>query len=483
MHWLAVQRTLGILLVLFSTTMLPPLAVSLYYDDGNWRPFVISCVGIAAVGAVSWWPARSSHRELHVRDGFLIVSLFWIVLSGAGAVPFLLSDAPAMTVSDAVFEAVSGFTTTGATVLTGLDLMVPSFLYYRQQIHWFGGMGIVVLAVAIVPMLRVGGMQLMKAETPGPVKDARLTPRITETAKALWLVYVSLTALCAASFWIAGMSLFDAIGHAFSTLSTGGFSTHDLSLAFYDSAAIETIAMVFMFLGGASFALHFLAWRDRSGMDYLRDPEFRAYAGALGGLILLYTVALYAFGEKDSALAALRASAFQAISIQTSTGFLTEDFSMWPFALPVMLIFSTFLGGCAGSTAGGMKVIRWVIMWKQVSREFKRLVHPSAVVPLKLGARTVEERIVSAIRGFFTLYLVVFLVLMLALVSTGADVITAFSAIATCMNNTGPGLGDVVWSFSTVTVAGKWICTLAMLLGRLEIFPLLVIASPAFWRQ
>jgi trk system potassium uptake protein len=482
MNLAVVQRTLGILLMLFSVTMLPPLLVSLVYSDDNWRPFIEAFLAVLVLGLIAWWPVRQAARELRLRDGFLIVSLFWIVLGLAGAAPFVLSQSPTMTITDAVFEAVSGFTTTGATVLSGLDAMPPSFLYYRQQIHWFGGIGIVVLAVALLPMLGVGGMQLLKAETPGPVKDAKLTPRIKETAKALWLIYVTLTVTCALCYWAAGMTLFDAIGHAFSTLSTGGFSTHDASLGHFKSAAIETIAIVFMLLGAVNFALHFTAWRHRNLAAYLADSEFRAFILVLTVAIALYTAVLWLTGVEDGLVTALRASAFQAISIQTSTGFLTEDFSTWPFALPVMLILSSFLGGCAGSTGGGMKVVRWVLMWKQSSNQVVTLMHPSAVVPLKLGGRPVEDRVRSAVWGFFTAYVLCFIILMILLVATGEDLVTAFSAIATCMNNTGPGLGKVVWSFDEVTTAGKLICVLAMLLGRLEVFPLLVIVSPAFWR-
>ena len=483
MNTAVVQKIIGILLMLFSATMLPPLLVSLLYQDGNWQPFVESFVIILSIGALCWWPRRKTTRELRHRDGFLIVSLFWCVLGVAGATPMLLSDTPSMTFTDAVFESISGFTTTGATVLTGLDSMAPSFLYFRQQIHWFGGIGIVVLAVALLPMLGIGGMQLMKAETPGPIKDAKLTPRITETAKALWLVYVSLTLLCALCYWAAGMSLFDAIGHAFSTLSTGGFSTHDASLAYFKSAAIETIAMVFMFLGGVNFALHYMVLRHRDVRGYWRDPEFKTYCLVLSGLITTYTLILWATGTESTGVEALRASAFQAISIQTSTGFLTEDYSTWPFAIPVVLILSTFIGGCAGSTGGGMKVVRWLMLWKQGSREFVRVMHPNAVIPIKLAGRPVQEHVISAVWGFFALYVMSFIVLMLSLLATGEDAVTAFSAIATCMNNTGPGLGKVVWSFATVSTAGKWICAAAMLLGRLEVFPILVLMTRGFWRD
>jgi trk system potassium uptake protein len=483
MNLAVVQRTLGALLALFSLTMLPALGVSFAYADDNWQPFAESFFAILIVGALLWFPVRRASRELRLRDGFLIVSLFWIVLGFAGAAPFILSITPKMTVTEAVFEAVSGFTTTGATVLSGLDTMPPSFLYYRQQVQWFGGLGIVVLAVAIVPMLGVGGMQLLKAETPGPVKDAKLTPRVTETAKTLWLVYLVLTLACAGCYWIAGMSIFDAVGHALSTLSTGGFSTHDASLDYFKSATIEVIAVFFMLLGGVNFALHYTVWRHRSVRAYFGDAEFKAYLGIIVIMITLYTSVLWLTSVKADPVAALRTSAFHAVSIQTSTGYVTEDFSLWPFAIPTLLIFSTFFGGCAGSTAGGMKVVRWLLIWKQGTRQIDTLVHPHAVLPVKLGNRPMDERVIGAVWGFFAVYVATFLILMLLLLATGEDQVTAFSAIATCINNTGPGLGKVVSSFKDVTALGKWICVTAMLLGRLEVFPLLVLITPGFWRR
>jgi len=483
MNLRVVQRILGILLMLFSLTMLPPLVVSLYYADGNWRPFLEATLVLLFVGFAVWLPAASVQRELRLRDGFLVVSLFWIVLGIAGAAPLVLSKQPQVSITDAVFEAVSGFTTTGATVLVGLDAMPPSLLYYRQQIQWFGGIGIVVLAVALLPMLRVGGMQLLKAEAPGPMKDKKLTPRITGTAKVLWLVYIALTLACALAYWMAGMTLFDAIGHSLSTLSTGGFSTHDASLAYFKSPAIEAIAIVFMFAGGVNFALHYVVWRHRSVREYLADTEFRVFLGILVGATLLYTLILALAQVKPDSLEAFRVAIFQVVSIQTSTGFLTDDFTLWPAAIPMMLILSTFISGCAGSTAGGMKTLRWVLIWKQGYRELQRALHPSAIIPVKIGGKAVELNVIQAVWGFFAVYVGCFVVLLIALMATGEDQITAFSAIATCMNNTGPGLGKVAANFAAVSDAGKWTCTLAMLLGRLEVFPLLVLVTATFWRK
>ncbi len=483
MNLLVVQRILGLLLMLFSLTMLPPVGVSLYFDDGNWVPFVDAFGALLVVGFLVWLPVRHKHRELRLRDGFLIVALFWIVLGGAGAVPLMLSSKFEMSFIDGIFEAVSGFTTTGAIVVKSVESLPASVLYYRAQIEWLGGIGIVVLAVALLPMLGVGGMQLLRAETPGPVKDSKLTPRITETAKALWIIYVALTIACAAAYWFAGMPTFDAIVHSFSTVSTGGNSTRDGSIGYFDSFAIELIAVIFMFIGGVNFSLHFLAWRHRRVASYLRDPEFQMYVRILGFSILLYTAVLWLSDHTNSAVQAFRLALFQATSMQTTSGYVTEGFAHWPGALPVILMLSAFIGGCAGSTSGGMKVVRWLLMWKQGQREVAQLVHPSAELPVKLGSKPIDMRVIDAVWGFFAVYVAAFAVLMIALLATGEDQVTAFSAIAACMTNSGTGLGAVAQNFTSLSATGKSICILAMLLGRLEVFPLLVLVSPTFWRK
>jgi trk system potassium uptake protein len=482
MNFLTVQRILGLLLMLFSMTMLPPAGVALYYHDGHWQPFLDSFGALLVVGTLVWWPARKAVRELRVRDGFLIVSMFWIVLGLAGAVPLLLSDRPDLSITDAVFEAVSGFTTTGATVIVGLDQLPISILYFRQQIQWLGGIGIVVLAVALLPMLGVGGMQLLKAESPRPAKDVRLTPRITETAKALWVIYLTLTVACAACYWMAGMTPFDAIAHSFSTVSTGGHSTHDASLGYFDNVAVEAVASLFMLLGSVNFALHFFVLRYRRVQDYFRDPEFRAFLTLVTGLFLLTVTMLIAHGVYEPE-AALRTSLFQAISTQTGTGFFTTNYALWPGALPVILLLATFISGSAGSTSGGMKVIRWLLIWKQGQREVQRLIHPSAEIPVRIGSKAVDWRIIDSVWGFFAAYIILFVVLMVLMMITGEDQVTAFSAIAACMTNYGVGLGDVASNFTFISAPAKWLCVIAMLLGRLEIFPLLVIATPSFWRR
>ena len=483
MNWTVAQRILGLLLMMFSITMLPPLAFSLGFADQSWLAFVQSFGFSLFAGFLVWFPVRGRRKDLRLRDGFMVVASFWTVLGTAGALPLFLADIPSMSFTDAVFESMSGLTTTGATVLTGLDSLPKSILYYRQQLQWLGGMGIIVLAVAILPMLGVGGMQLYRAETPGPVKDTKLTPRITETAKALWYVYLAFTILCMVGYMFAGMGWFDALCHAFSTVAIGGFSTHDLSIGHFDSTAIDLVAIVFMLLAGVNFSLHFFAWKNVTVRHYARDPEFRAYFFILLVLASIVIVSLFVLGTYGDSFDSFMNGLFQSVSIATTTGFTTANYAAWPGALPVLLIFASFIGGCAGSTGGGIKVIRWLLIAKQGAREIVRLVHPSAEIPVKLGQNAVPFRVVDAVWGFFSVYVVVFGVMMLAMMATGLDQVTAFSAVAATLNNLGPGLGEVAAGFMTVSDTGKWIAIVGMLLGRLEIFTLLVLFTPTFWRH
>ncbi|MDX1498383.1 MAG: TrkH family potassium uptake protein [Woeseiaceae bacterium] len=483
MNWTVVQRILGLLLMMFSLTMLPPIAVSLLFGEDAWLPFIQGFGLTLAAGLLLFLPVHKVRKELRLRDGFVVVAAFWTVLGTFGAAPLYFSPLPALSLTDAVFESISGLTTTGATVVTGLDTLPRSILYYRQQLQWLGGMGIIVLAVAVLPMLGVGGMQLYRAETPGPVKDTKLTPRITETAKALWYVYLAFTTACAISYLLAGMDWFDAICHAFSTVAIGGFSTHDASIGYFDSALIDVVAIVFMFIAGINFSLHFFAWRWVSIKHYGADPEFRGYTLILVALAILVVLGLIQHQSYASPADAIINGVFQAVSIATTTGFTTADYSAWPAALPVMLIFSSFIGGCAGSTAGGIKVVRWLLIYKQGVREIARLVHPSAEIPVKLGNKAVGYRVVDAVWGFFSIYVVVFSVMLVAMMATGLDQVTAFSAVAAVLNNLGPGLGEVSSGFMTLSDTAKWIAIAGMLLGRLEIFTLLVLITPTFWRH
>lgn len=478
-----IQKILGLLLSLFSLAMVPPLLIAVWTQDGMAKAFAIAAVVILAAGLGLWVPVRKVDKDLKLRDGFLVVVSFWLVLGVTGSIPFLLAEHPSMSVADAAFESISGLTTTGATVIVGLDQLPPSILFYRQLLQWLGGMGIIVLAVAILPMLGVGGMQLYRAETPGPMKDSKLTPRITETAKALWYIYVSLTIVCALAYYGAGMSFFDAVGHSFSTVAIGGFSTHDASIGYFDSPTVEAIAMIFMFIAGVSFTLHFMAWRYRNLKPYFYDSEFRTFAGLLAGVFVICVVALTLAEQADSLGSALRYGLFQTISIGTTTGFSTTNYQVWPGFLPLMLLFLSFAGGCAGSTGGGLKVVRVLLLYKQGVREIHRLIHPNAIITIRMGDRPVNDRVVEAVWGFFATYVAVFVLLQLALMATGLDQVTSFSSVAACLNNLGPGLGDVSANYADIPSLAKYLLCLAMVLGRLEIFTLLVLFTPSFWRS
>jgi trk system potassium uptake protein TrkH len=482
MHSSIIFRVLGILLMLFSITLLPPALVSVIYNDQAINAFIISFFITLGAGFFIWLPVYNDKQDLRTRDGFLITALFWAVLGLAGSLPFILNDTTDLSVVDAVFESVSGLTTTGATVITGLDTLPSSILFYRQQLQWLGGIGIIVIAVAILPMLGIGGMQLYRAETPGPVKDSKLTPRITQTAKALFLIYVSLTIACAFAYWLAGMTVFDAICHAFSTVAIGGFSTHDTSMAFFDSPAILVIAIVFMVLSGINFALHFVAWRSKSILNFLKDPECKFYLwclffGIVVTVFYLYSQNVYSFKES------LLFGSFELVSILTTTGFAVADYSLWPTFLPFMLFLFAFMGGCGGSTAGGIKVMRVMLICKQGIREIYRLIHPNAIIPVKVGNKPVSDRVIEAVWGFFAVYVISFMIMFLILMATGLDFLTAFTAIGACINNLGPGMGDVAAHYGDISTTAKWVLCFAMLLGRLEVFTLLVLLTPAFWRQ
>ena len=479
----AVLRILGVLLVMFSTTMIPPLIISWMSSDGSAGAFFVAYFATVSVGGALWILFRNKARELRVRDGFLIVVLFWTVLAIFGTAPLLLSPNPALSLTDALFESMSGLTTTGATVLTGLDNLPPSILYYRQQLQWLGGMGIIVLAVAVMPMLGVGGMQLYRAETPGPMKDSKLTPRITETAKALWYIYLGLTVSCAVAYWAAGMTVFDAVGHAFSTVAIGGFSTHDESIGFFNNQLIMIIAMIFMLVSAINFALHFTVVRSRSISTYFGDTEVKAFMVFMLLVITTAITVLAIWETYPSSGQTILHGAFQVISIGTTTGFTTTGFHWWPSFLPVLLIIMSAVGGCAGSTAGGMKMIRFVLLYKQGKREIGQLIHPSALVTVKIGNKPVPDHVINAVWGFFSLYILSYVGLSIAVTATGVDLITAFSAVTACLNNLGPGLGAVAENYALLNPATKLILTATMLLGRLEIFTLLVLLTPAFWRS
>ncbi len=478
----AVSRILGLMLMIFSFTLLVPIPVAFLYGEATQQGFFISFALAFSLGVILWLPFSREQPALKTRDGFIVTVLFWLVLGLAGALPFVLVDEIAMSFTDAAFESISGLTTTGATVITGLDQLPKSILYYRQQLQWLGGIGIVVIALAIMPMLGIGGMQLYRAETPGPVKDNKLTPRITETAKVLFAIYVSLTVACLAAYWAAGMSLFDAVSHSFSTVAIGGFSTHDASIGYFDSPLISSICMVFMILAGMNFALHFVAWNRKTLVFYQRDAEAKFYISMIAvGLVIV--CGFLAFSGIYGPLESIHHGAFQLVSILTTTGFATAPFAEWPAFLPFFLIFLSFFGACAGSTGGGIKAGRMMIMAKQGMREIYRLIHPNVVYPIKVRHRVVSERVADAVWAFFGVYLAVFYALVLLLLASGLDYVTAWSATTASLNNLGPGLGKVAEHYSDISWFAKWVLSFGMLLGRLEIFTLVVVMTPMFWRR
>jgi len=482
MQYKNIIRILGLLVALLSVTMLPPAMVSMIYRDGGGVPFLMGFLWCLITGFLAWYPYRYEKTDLRAREGFLIVVLFWLVLASFSAIPLILLEQPSLSVTDAFFESFSGLTTTGATILNHIEGLPHAVLWYRQQLQWLGGMGIIVLAVAVLPMLGIGGMQLYRAETPGPVKDSKMTPRIADTAKHLWYIYLSLTIACATAYWLAGMSVFDAICHSFSTIAIGGFSTHDASMGYFNSPTINLVCVFFLVIAGVNFALHYAVVQSKSLKNYFYDPEFKVFIAIQVVLTLVCFTVLMTSGTYQDADQAFDQALFQSVSISTTAGFSTTSFADWPTLLPVLLIFSSFIGGCAGSTGGGMKVVRVLLLYLQGLRELNKLVHPKAVFRIKIGKKVLPDRVVEAVWGFFSAYAAVFVICMLLLLATGMDDITAFTAVAAAINNLGPGLGEVAANFSGIADTSKWVLIMAMLFGRLEIFTLLVLFTPAFWR-
>jgi len=476
-----VTKTVGSLCLLFSVIFIPPIIVSLIYNDGVLSEFFNSLLLTVTLGLILWLPFRTKSVELYRRDGFLIIVLVWLALSFISSIPFDLILHTS--VIDSLFEAVSGVTTTGATVLSGLDNMPPSLLFYRQELQWFGGMGLIVLAVAVIPQLGIGGMSIYKAEVPGVMKEEKLTPRLSQTASLLWKMYLGITIACATAYWLAGMSLYDAISHSLATVSTGGFSTHDQSLNYFHSPVIQLIAITFMLLGAINFSIHFMVLKNKSLKLYFKDEEVLLFLGIVLLAIVaifftLQTVNYFHYIFKD-----LLDTAFTVVSMITSTGFVTVDYSYWPLFIPFFLMVIGFVGGCGGSTAGGMKVMRILILIKLVKREMYRLLHPKGVFHIRLnGHNKIASRTLQSVFGFFALYVGSFVILLLLMMADGVDQITAFSAIATCMNNMGPGLGAVTQSFAGLDDPAKIISIASMLLGRLEVVSVLVLLSPEYWR-
>ena len=481
---LPVLHILAHVIVILAGFMAVPLAVSLVLDDGAAGAYDEAILLTAIFGVGLWMSTRRHKRELQTRDGFLLVSLVWTVLPALAMLPLLLSI-PGLSVTDAYFETVSGLTTSGGTVLTGLDSLPDSINIWRALLVWLGGMGIIVLAVAILPLLGVGGSQVFKAETPGPMKDNKLTPRMTQTAKGLWLVYLLITIACVLCLKVAGMNWVDAFVHAFSTMGLGGFSSHDDSYGYFNSPAIESVTIVFMLMAGVNFATHFQVIRGGGIRTYRRDPEADLFLLVLGASVLGITLFLLAHEVYPDFPTALRYAAFNVVSVATTTGFANADFNLWPVFAPVWMLFLSCFCTCSGSTGGGIKMIRARLMFHQALREMTRSVHPRALVPVKLSGQPVENNIIFAVLAFMLMYGGTITVSTMLLSATGLDIVTAFSATVACINNMGPGLNQVgpATTYASLSDFQTWVCTAVMLLGRLELFTLIVVFTPSFWRR
>jgi trk system potassium uptake protein TrkH len=481
---LPVLHVMGMMMLFFGVTYLMPIASSLIYRDGTTGQFLDALFVCLACGAVLVLATRRFKRELKPRDGFLLVTLAWVMMAAIATVPLMLTIS-GLSFTDAFFETMSGLTTTGSTVLSGLDKLPPSVNLWRHELNWLGGMGIIVLAVAILPLLGVGGMQLYKAETPGPMKDSKLTPRIAGTAKVLWLVYFAITVACIGSLKVAGMNWLDAICHAFAALSLGGFSTYDDSVGHFNSPLIEGILIFFMMVAGMNFATHFLAWRGRSVLAYWRDPEAKAFVALIASSIVVCSLYLWQAGTYQDLETAFRHVAFNLVSIATDCGFASVDYDKWPIFVPLWMLFLSAVSVSSGSTGGGIKMIRSLILGRQSLRELQKLIHPSAVNPIRIGGQSIPPDVSSAVMGFIFLYVLTVGELSFFLMASGLDFVSSFTAIVASINNAGPGLNVVgpAQNYASLSDFQTWICSLAMLVGRLEIFSVVILFTPYFWRR
>jgi trk system potassium uptake protein TrkH len=479
-----ILKILGIVIALFGVSMLLPLFVSLAIHDDAQLAYDEAFAFTVGPGLLLWLLNRRNRSELRYRDGFLLVVLIWTILPVFAALPLLIY-LPGLAFTDAYFEAVSGLTTTGATVLSGLDAMAPSINLWRTQLHLVGGMGVIVLVTAILPLLGVGGRQMFKAESPTPMKDEKLTPRMAETAKGLWTVYLLITLACIVAYWLGGMSWIEAMTHAFSVMGLGGFSSHDASFGHFDSVGLETITMLFALVAGISFSSHFLVLHQRSLAPYRLDPELRWFLALVLGSCLMLALYLWFKGVYLDFPSALRYASFNTISMATSLGLATDDFNTWPYFAGLWLLLLCSFSSSAGSTGGGIKMMRAILLYKQVRREITHLLHPRAEIPVKLGTAVVPNKIMYAVLAFLFTYVASIVLMAFVLSASGLDVFTSFTAIVATINNTGPGLGQVgpATTYAVLTDFQTWVCTFSMLLGRLELFTLLVVLTPAFWRK
>jgi len=480
---LPVAHVFALVMMVFAVTMLAPLIMAVSELDPALWSFVISAVATFLLGASLWLATRRFKRELKTRDGLMLVALTWVALPAVAGFP-LWHFLP-INFTDAYFEAASGLTTTGGTVLSGLEYLPRSINLWRHLLSWLGGMGIIVLAVAILPMLGVGGMQIYRAEMPGPMKDSKLTPRIGQTAKLLWAVYAGLTVACIASLRLAGMGWFDAVCHGFSALALGGFSTYDASIGHFNSLPIEIVLTVFQILAALNFATHFLAWSQRGVAAYFRDAEAKAILGVLAASCIGISLFLYFKGSYADYPTALRHATFNVVSIATDSGLHTQDYSRWPIFAPMWMIFLSCIVASSGSTGGGIKMIRTLVLTKQANRELNQLVHPNMVRPLKVGGTVIANRVVFAVLAFVFLYFMSTVTLVFVQLASGLDFMTSLSSIVACINNAGPGLGLVGpgSNYGVLSDFQTWVCSAAMLLGRLEVFTILVLFTPTLWRK
>ena len=477
MNFKSIINLFSILVLVFSLSFIFPILIAYFYSETDIYMFIKTFLIVSFIGGVGWILTRKNTKELNTKDGFIVITFFWLVLSLIGAIPFIFSG---MTVVDSIFESMSGITTTGATTLVNLENLPKSILFYRQMLQWMGGMGLIVLAIAIMPLLGIGGGQLYKTEIPGAMKDQKLTPRIKETAQALWLIYLSLTVLCSILYYLAGMSVFDAISHSFSTVSIGGFSTHDESIGYFNSVSIEIICMIFMLVSALSFTLHYFAIYLNKPLKYLKDAELRFFITVLL-IIIAITLLISIFSSQN--IINIGDILFHSVSIVTTTGFTSTDSASWPVSIGFILLIGAFIGACSGSVGGGIKSWRVLIMINYAYVNVMRLIHPNSVISLKIGSKTVEDDVANSVWGFFSIYVILFIFLLGALLVTGLDFESAFSAIGACLNNLGPGLGEVSQNYNSISSVGKIILSFAMILGRLEIFTLLILLTPMFWQK
>ena len=480
MNYKSIFSLLGILLGIFSCSFIPPLLVGYIYGETGIKIFLYSFLFFISLGGLLWIKNRQKDLPLNISDGFIITTMFWVVLACAGSVPFFFFG---LSPIDAIFESVSGITTTGATSIVGLDELPKSLLLYRQLLQWVGGMGLIILAVAVMPALGIGGGQLYKMELPGSHGNQKLTPKITDSAKALWKIYFGLTVVCALLYIFSGMDFFDAIAHSLSTVAGGGFSTHDASIGFFNNGKIETVCIIFMLLSAASFAVHYVAIFGGKPLKYLYDSEFRFFLSIIILSIIISLVIHTLSNSYADIFSSIRPTIFNTVSIITTSGFTTDDFSLWPGFLPYLLLVGAFMGACSQSVGGGIKAWRVLIMINQAYKEILSIIHPNAVLTSKIGNKVIDGKIAEKVWGFFSIYVFIFMILLMAMLGTGLNFESAFSAVGACLNNLGPGLGDVASNYTGVNEAGKIILCFAMILGRLEIFTLLVLFTPAFWRR